>query len=291
MSVSALVVALLSSMSVAGSLFIVSAGLTLIFGAMRVINLAHGSFYMYAAFLVSTIVGAATGEKFWLGLLLAPLTVAVIGMLVEVTVMRRAYNREHLVQLLATYGVLLIMADIALYFWGTSPRSVSAPGLLSGSVSFPGGAFPEYDLFLIVAAVVVGLAMWITLTRTALGWRIRAAVEDVELLSAQGTNVRAFFTLVFGLGSLLAGIGGALITPIQGVAPGMDTSIIVSAFIVAVIGGLGSTAGAAAGALIIGLFETAGALWAPSWAPAFLYLAMILVLAVRPSGLLGSPER
>lgn len=291
MSASALIVALLSSLAVAGSLFIVSAGLTLIFGAMRVINLAHGSFYMYAAFLVTTIVGADTGERFWLALLLAPLAVAGLGVLVEVTVMRRAYNREHLVQLLATYGVLLIMADLALHFWGTSPRSVSPPAVLSGSVSFAGGAFPQYDLFMIVAAVVIGLVMWTVLARTALGWRIRAAVEDVELLSAQGTNVAAFFTLVFALGSLLAGIGGALVAPIEGVSPGMDQSIIVSAFIVAVIGGLGSTAGAAVGAVIIGLFGTAGTLWAPSWAPAFLYFAMIIVLAIRPSGLLGAPER
>jgi branched-subunit amino acid ABC-type transport system permease component len=241
--------------------------------------------------MVATIVGTATGEQFWLALALAPLSVAALGILVEVAVMRRAYRQGHLVQLLATYGVLLILADVALHLWGTTPRSVSGPAILAGSVSFPGGAFPEYDLFVIGAAVVVGLALWALLARTAFGWRIRGAVQDVELLSAQGTNVRVLFSVVFGLGALLAGIGGALITPIQGVAPGMDQSILVSAFIVAVIGGLGSTAGAALGALIIALFEAAGTLWVPSWAPAFLYLAMIVVLAVRPTGLLGVRER
>lgn len=291
MSVSALIVALLSSFSVAGSLFIVSAGLTLVFGAMRVINLAHGSFYMYAAFIVTTVVGTATGEKFWLALALAPLSVAAIAVVVEVAVMRRAYGKEHLVQLLATYGVLLIMADVALHLWGTTPRTITGPAVLSNAVIIAGGAFPEYELFVIGAAVVVGLFLWVFLARTAFGWRVRGAVEDVELLAGQGTNVRALFTIVFGLGALLAGIGGALIAPIQGVAPGMDQSIIVSAFIVAVIGGLGSTAGAAIGAVIIAVFETVGTLWVPSWSSAFLYLAMIVVLAVRPAGLLGTRER
>lgn len=291
MSASSLMVALLAGLSQAGSLFIVSAGLTLIFGAMRVINIAHGSFYMYAAFLVTTIVGTATGTKFWLALVLAPLTIAALGVVLEVTVMRRVYGKEHLVQLLATYAIFLIMADIGLHLWGNLPRSVSAPASLSGPLTIAGGTFPKYEAFLIVAAVVVGVVLWATLGRTTLGWRIRAAVEDPELLSAQGTNLRLLSTTVFGLGALLAGLGGSLIAPIQGVAPGLDASIIVSAFIVAVIGGLGSVAGAALGALIIGIFVTAGTLWAPAWASAFLYLAMILVLAVRPSGLLGSSGR
>jgi branched-subunit amino acid ABC-type transport system permease component len=291
MSWSSIFIALLTSLSSAASLFMVAAGLTLIFGAMRVINLAHGSLYMYGAFVVATIVGAASGEKFWFAAAIAPLSVAAIGVFIEVTVMRRVYRREHLVQLLSTYGILLIMADVALNLWGGSPRSVSPPAILAGAVTIAGHAFPEYELFLIGVGIVVGLVLWLLLTRTTLGWRIRASVEDAELLSVQGTNVRALYTIVFGLGALLAGIGGALITPVQGVDLGMGDSIIVAAFIVAVIGGLGSIAGAALGALIIAIFEMIGTLWLPSWAPAALYIAMIVVMAVKPWGLLGAKDR
>ncbi|MGH3630189.1 MAG: branched-chain amino acid ABC transporter permease [Sciscionella sp.] len=285
------IVTLLSAMTTASSLFIVAAGLTLVFGAMRIINIAHGSFYMYGAFLVTTIVGSVAAGGFWLALVVAPLAVGVLGSVVEVTVLRRIYAQEHLVQLLATYALFLIFADLALRIWGKQNRSVTAPSLLRGSVDIGNGRFPTYDLFAIAVAIAVGLALWLVLSRTALGWRIRAAVEDPETLSAGGTNVPLLSTTVFAIGALLAGLGGAVIAPLQAIAPGLDASIIVSAFIVAVIGGLGSVAGAAIGAVIIGLFEASGVLWAPTWAPTFIYLAMILVLGIRPWGLLGTAER
>ena len=286
------IITFLSAMTEASSLFVAAAGLTLVFGAMRIINIAHGSFYMYGAFLVTAIVGATgAGGRFWLALALAPLAVAAIGTVIELSVLRRVYRRDHLVQLVVTYALFLILADLALRFWGTQARSVAVPSLLSGSVSIGSSSFPVYDLFAIGAAIVVGLAMWVLLQRTALGWRIRAAVEDPETLSTSGTNVPLLSTTVFAIGALLAGLAGALASPLQSISPGLDASIIVSAFIVAVIGGLGSVAGAAIGAVIISLFDTAGVLWAPSWEPAFIYLAMIAVLAVRPWGLLGTPER
>jgi branched-subunit amino acid ABC-type transport system permease component len=285
------IVTFLSAMTEASSLFIAAAGLTLVFGAMRIINIAHGSFYMYGAFLATTIVGATVGGRFWLALVLAPLAVAVIGAGVEVGVLRRIYRRDHLVQLVATYAVFLILADLALKFWGTTPRSMSAPSVFGGSVSIGSSEFPTYDLFAIGAAIVVGLALWAILQRTTLGWRIRAAVEDRETLAASGTNVPLLSTGVFTIGALLAGLGGVIAAPLQSVAPGLDATIIVSAFIVAVIGGLGSVAGAAIGAVLIGLFDTVGTIWAPQWASAFIYLAMIAVLAVRPWGLLGTAER
>ena len=292
MSLSNDLITFLSAMTEASSLFIAAAGLTLVFGAMRIINIAHGSLYMYGAFLVSAVVGSATGGgRFWLALAVAPLAVAAIGTTVEVTVLRRTYGREHLVQLVVTYALFLIFADVALRLWGTQARSVAPPSLLAGSIALGSSRFPVYDLFAIGAAVVVGVGLWGLLARTALGWRIRAAVEDPETLSICGTNVPLLFTTVFTIGALLAGLGGALATPLQSIAPGLDASIIVSAFIVAVIGGLGSVAGAAIGAVIISLFDTAGVLWAPSWEPAFIYLAMIAVLALRPWGLLGTPER
>jgi branched-subunit amino acid ABC-type transport system permease component len=284
-------VALLTSLSTAASLFMVAAGLTLIFGAMRVINLAHGSLYMYGAFIAATIVGSATGDTFWYALALAPLAVVVLGTLLEVGLMRRVYRADHLVQLLATYGVLLILGDLALQFWGASPLSVSSPRVLSGSLAFQHFTFPAYELFLTGTGVLVGLALWFLLARTSLGWKVRASVEDAELLAVRGTNVKLLYTVVFAIGAFLAGLGGALITPLQGVDTGLGSSIIVAAFVVAVIGGLGSIAGAALGAGIIAVFQMAGALWLPAWEPTSLYVAMIVVLAIKPWGLLGVRDR
>ena len=291
MTVPDTVVTLLSAMTEASSLFIAAAGLTLVFGAMRIINIAHGSFFAYGAFLVTTIAGATAGGRFWLALAAAGLAVGAIGTAVELTVLRRVYRRDHLVQLVVTYALFLILADVALHLWGTQARAVRPPSVLSGSVPIGSGSFPAYDLFAIGAATLTGLAMWALLQRTTLGWRIRAAVEDPELLAASGTNVPLLYTAVFAIGGLLAGLAGAIGAPLQSISPGLDASIIVSAFIVAVIGGLGSVAGAAIGAVIISLFDTAGVLWAPGWEPAFIYLAMFAVLALRPSGLLGKAER
>lgn len=285
-------ITLLAAMTEAGSLFIAAAGLTLVFGAMRIINIAHGSFYMYGAFMVTTLVGAVSvGTRFWLALALAPLVAAGMGIVVEIGILRRVYRRDHLVQLVVTYALFLVLADVAQRIWGTQARSVAAPALLAGNISIGSGSFPVYNLFAIGVAVLVGLVMWALLQRTPLGWRIRAAVEDPETLATSGTNVPLLSTTVFAIGTLLAGLAGAISSPLQSISPGLDASIIVQAFIVAVLGGLGSVTGAAIGAVVIGLFDTAGVLWAPTWEPAFIYLAMIAVLAVRPWGLLGKEER
>lgn len=275
----------------ASTLFVVAAGLTLVFGALRLINIAHGSFYAYGALIATTIIAAATGAGFWLALVAAPLCVAAIGVVVEAAVLRRTYAREHLTQLLATFALFLIFGDIALRLWGTASRTVSPPAALTGQLALAGATVPEYDFVVIGVAVLTGTGLWLLLSWTALGWRIRAAVADPETLAAGGTNLRALRTGVFALGSALAGLAGAVIAPLQAVGPGLDSQIIVAAFIVAVVGGLGSVPGAALGALIIGLFETLGTLWVPAWAPVSIYVVMIIVLAVRPSGLLGAPER
>jgi branched-chain amino acid transport system permease protein len=288
---STLIIDTVGILSSAGTLFIVSAGLTLVFGAMRLINIAHGSFYMYGAFLVTTIAGTASGLRFWAAVAAAAVAVALIGVLVEAGVMRRIYEKEHLTQLIATFGLFLIFADLALRLWGSASRTVSPPAAVAGHLTVAGATFPSYDLVVIGTAVAVGVGLWALLQRSTLGWRIRAAVEDPESLQAQGTNLSLLRTGVFALGALLAGLSGAVIAPQVAVAPGMDSAIIVSAFIVAVIGGLGSVTGAALGALIIGAAETLGTIVAPTWASAFIYLAMIVVLVARPSGLLGIPER
>ena len=288
MSLEIVVIQVLSAMTNSASLFIIAAGLSLIFGALRVINVAHGSLYMYGAYFVATIFAAPNGGPlFWAGLILAPVMVGAIGAACEVLVLRRVYERDHLVQLLVTYALFLILSDLALRFWGTGSLSNSAPPILSGQASLAGLTFPSYNLFVIGCAIAVGLALWALLGRTMLGWKIRAAVEDPETLAASGTNVKLLFTTVFAIGSGLAGFGGAVIAPLQSVEPGMGQAVIVSAFIVAVIGGLGSIAGAAIGAVVIGGFEALGILYVPNWAPAIIFVVMIAVLAVRPSGLLG----
>jgi branched-chain amino acid transport system permease protein len=288
---STIIIDAIGALSSAGTLFIVASGLTLVFGAMRLINIAHGSFYMYGAFLVTTIAGVSTGLRFWAALLAAAVMVALLGVAVEVGVMRRIYDSEHLTQLIATFGLFLILADLGLHFWGNQSRTVSLPAAVAGHVTVAGATFPSYDLVVIAVAAAVGGGLWALLQRSALGWRIRAAVEDPDLLQAQGTNVRLLRTGVFGGGALLAGLSGAVVAPEVAVAPGMDSAIVVSAFIVAVIGGLGSVTGAAIGALIIGAAETIGTIVAPTWASTFIYLAMIVVLMARPSGLLGLRER
>ncbi len=288
MSPEVVAIEVLSAMTTAASLFIIASGLTLIFGALRVINVAHGTFYMYGAYFVATLFAAPNGGPlFWAGLIVAPMIVAAIGAAAEVLLLRRVYERDHLVQLLVTYALFLILADLALRFWGTNSLSASQPPSLSGQAMIGSISFPAYDLFVIGCAIAVGLTLWALLSRTMLGWKIRAAVEDPETLAACGTNVKLLFTTVFVIGSLLAGFGGAVIAPLEAVGPGMGQAIIVSAFIVAVIGGLGSIAGAAIGAVIIGAFEAAGILYVPTWAPACIFVAMIIVLALRPAGLLG----
>lgn len=291
MHLAAVITELAGAITDASSLFLVSAGLTLVFGALRIINMAHGSFYMYGAAVATTVIAAAPQLGFWLALAISPLVAAALGAAVEVAVIRRIYDREHLTQLLATFAVFLALADIGQRLWGTNERTVSPPAILAGRVTVLGASLPDYNLLVVLVAVVTGAALALLLSRTVTGWRIRAAVEDPESLAAGGTNLRLLRTCVIALGAALAGLGGAIISPLQAVGPGMDAQMIVAAFIVTVIGGLGSVAGAAIGALIIGLVETAGTLWLPSLASTGIYLVMIVVLAVRPTGLLGAPER
>lgn len=291
MNSSTVVTDLVGVLTTASSLFIVATGLTLVFGALRLINIAHGSFYMYGAFLATTLVDRFPHGGFWIALVVAPLVVAAMGVAVEVVVLRRLYRREHLTQLLATFALLLVFADIALRLWGKGVRGIEPPSIAQGAFHFAGAAVPRYNMVIVAVAVLVGLGLWLLLARTRLGWRIRAVVDDPEVLSSSGTNVPLILTGVFGLGALLAGLSGVIIAPQQAVAPGMDAQIIVAAFIVAVIGGLGSITGAAVGSLVIGVAQTLGAVWAPSWASTFIYVLMILVLAVRPWGLFGTPER
>ncbi|MGH9246760.1 MAG: branched-chain amino acid ABC transporter permease [Acidimicrobiales bacterium] len=286
------VLQLLTGLSRGALLFIVAAGLSLVFGALRVVNVAHGSFFMVGAFAAASVTSALAGEwGFAVALLVAPLVVAVLAAGFEVVALRRLYQREHLLQLLATFALVLVVADATQALWGERPRSVAQPRIVSGTVDILGVIFPKYRLFLIGVAVVLAVGLWALMSRTGLGRDIRAAVSDPEMLRLVGVNVPRLFTVVFALGAALAGLGGVLAVPESTARLGMDIDVIVEAFAVVIIGGLGSLVGTAVGALLVGLAFAFGILWVPEAALAIVFLIMVAVLAWRPQGLFGVVER
>ena len=283
---------LLAGLTRAGLLFIVSAGLSLVFGAMRVINLAHGSLYMLGAFTSFTVVNAIGADiGLFPAVIVSAVATAAVGLLIEVGILRRLYRHEHLLQLLATYALVLVINDVARYVWGSQNRSVPRPLGLRGSVEVLDSAFPMYNLFIILFALGVGGGLWFLVNRTRLGRDIRAAIVDPEMLGGVGVNVSLVFTTVFVIGSALAGVAGAVVAPSSAVGLGMDIDILVEAFAVTIIGGLGSIPGALVGAAIVGLADSFGILFVPRLTLAVIFLAMAAVLAIRPSGLFGVPER
>lgn len=285
-------VSILTGLSTAAILFIVSAGLSLVFGTMRIINMAHGTFYMIGAYLVTLAFAGLTmrATGFVIALILAAVLVSVLGIVIEMFVLRRLYQSEHLFQLLATWGLMLVLEEVSLIVWGPNNVTGSIPGGLSGSFAIGGQSFPFYNAFLIGAALVIAALLWLLLKFTPLGRIIRAAVQDAELIYTLGVNVKRLYTQVFALGTFLAALGGALVAPSTSLGPGMDAQIVMEAFIVSVIGGLGSIWGTALGALVIGLFQSLGNLIAPEVAALAPYLVMILVLIIRPTGIFGKAE-
>lgn len=278
----------------AAYLFIVTAGLSLVFGALRIINMAHGSLYMIAAFVtvvVANQLGASFG--FWTGLLMALALTGLIGAVVEVLVLRRIYGEEHLVQLLGTYALSLIVAGGVRLVFGANYRSVRPPDIVSGSVTVAGFRYSAYALFMIGAAVLIAVGVYLLLYRTGLGRNIRAAVSDPELLSVSGVNVARLYTTVFVIGAGLAALGGAIVAPSQAVGPTMDTDVLVLAFAISVIGGLGSIVGSVVGALVVGEVVSFGLNnpYTNPFALAFVFIVMAAVLTVRPWGLFGKPEQ
>ena len=302
MSSSGLLVQLLNGLAGASSLFLVAAGLSLIFGVTRIVNFAHGSFFMVGIYVAYSLVANLGGTiGFWPSLLLAALAVGVLGALVEILLLRRIYKAPELFQLLATFALGLVIKDAVLWFWGPEellgPR---APGLM-GSVMILGRQFPEYDLFLIVAGPAVFGLLWLLLTKTRFGTLVRAATQDREMVSALGVNQAWLFTAVCALGAVLAGLGGALQLPREPANLEMDLNIIGAAFVVVVVGGMGSIPGAYVAALLIaelkaiciwlGLVEIAGV--AISFSKLTLvveFVVMAVVLVARPWGLFGRPQ-
>jgi branched-chain amino acid transport system permease protein len=274
-------------------LFLIASGLSLVFGVMRVLNFAHGSFYMVGAYLAWQVVqwlGPLAGS-FWLAALAASLGVALLGGLTERLLLRHLYGREELYQLLFTYALVLILGDTAKAIWGTQQLSVSRPALLEGGLQLFGTTLPLYNLFIVLLGPEIAISVWLGLTRTPVGRMVRAAALDREMLGALGANVGAIYTGMFMLSSFLAGLSGALVTPIASIVPGMDVEIIVEAFIVVVIGGMGSFWGTLLGSVIYGQVLSFGILVIPSFSIFSVFALMAVILIVRPWGLLGRPLR
>jgi branched-chain amino acid transport system permease protein len=293
---------LLNGLQLGITLFLMSAGLTLVFGIMQVINLAHGSFYMIGAYVGATVT-ARTGS-FILGILAALPAAALAGMLVEVLVLRRLYKKDHLDQVLATFGLIMFFNELTRIIWGRQPLFMDVPPWLAGSVELiPGVPYPSYRIAVIAVGITVAVLLYLLFTRTRIGMQIRAGASNREIAGALGVNIRLLYTLVFGLGTLLAGLAGVMAGPILAVEAGMGESILILTFVVIVIGGIGSIRGALAGALLVGLVDTLGRAFLPTVLRLFLsaayadgvaaslasmsvYILMAVILVCRPRGLL-----
>ncbi len=282
----------LSGISVGMVLFLIAAGLSIIFGTLKVLNLAHGSIYMLGGFLCYgfTSAFASLPGVFWWTLLAAPLIVALAGGFIEVFLLRRIYAQEMLYQYILTFGLILIIGETCKFIWGVGYHTVGIPWPFDGKVSLWGLSFPIYNLFLIACGFTVFIGLAALMRYTGLGRIIRAVTYHREMASALGINVPKVYTGVFMLGCWLGGLAGTLMPPMSVVALGSDMAVIIECFIIVVIGGLGSLPGAFIGAIILGLLTAFGIYIIPKLAVAFAFMLMIVILIIRPWGLLGKPE-
>lgn len=283
-------------------LFMMAAGLTLVFGIMNLINLAHGSFYMIGAFVTAYVAHAT--DSFVIGVLVALPVTAAVGMLAEVIALRRLYARDHLDQVLATFGLILFFNEMTKIIWGAQARFLKLPDFLQGSVEIiPGTPYPVYRLAVIVVGLIVALLLRQLIVGTKTGMLIRAGATNREMVGALGVDIDRLYTLVFGLGALLAGLAGAMAGPILAIEVGMGENILILTFVVIIVGGIGSVRGALYGALIVGLVDTYGRAFLPtllrqvfsdpsvadgvgaSLSSMSIYILMAVVLIIRPRGL------
>jgi branched-chain amino acid transport system permease protein len=279
-------VQLLNGLSFGMLLFLLAAGLSLIFGLMRILNLAHGSYYLLGAYVALSVV-QATGSLL-LAMVVGVAAVVTLGVLMERLFLRRLPHQEELPQALLTFGFLLIIGDVTLWIWGGTPRSLPAPEALTAPVRLGPLIFPSYRLFLIGAGALIGVALWLLQERTKIGAMVRAAVDDAEIARTTGINVSRLSTVVFGVGAGLAALGGILAGPVLGMYPGADFEILLLAFVVVIIGGLGSLKGAFVGGLLVGCLDNFGKALFPELAYFTMFAPMALILALRPVGLFGA---
>jgi len=275
----------LNGLSFGALLFILASGLSLVFGMMDVVNLAHGAFYMLGAYVALSVV-QSTGS-FWLAMLAAPLALGVLGFVLEPLLLRRLRGR-HLDQVLLTIGVSLVIVDVIGQVWGREVRSLAAPAGLDGSVALIGGVYPVYRLFVMAFGVALAAAMAVVYRRTRIGMLIRAGVQDAEMLGALGVNTNRLFASTFATGAALAGLAGVIAAPVFGVQPGMDTDPgLLYSLVVVVVGGLGTLSGAVAGSVLVGPADTFGKVLFQDVALAVIFAIVALVLLLKPTGLLG----
>jgi branched-chain amino acid transport system permease protein len=286
MDVSAfLVTQSLNALSQAALLFFLGCGLTLIFGIMRIVNFAHGAFFMLGAYVGWSAVGL-TGS-FWAALICAPILVGGFGAAFEMGLLRRLYGRDGHAFLMVTFGLTLIMGEAIRLIWGVNALQVEIPKLLSGIVFILDEPFPIYRLFLAGAGIVVAIGIWQFLERTRLGLLIRATSQNAEMVHALGTDVRLVRSAVFGIGCGLAGIGGVLAAPMVTASLGMAPNAVIDTFVIVIIGGMGSFLGSMIGAVLVAFVQVFGSYFFPDFAMSFMYLIMATILVFRPGGLLG----
>lgn len=278
------IVITLNGLTLGALYFLVAAGFTLVFGLMRVVNLAHGSLYLLGAYLGWSI-SDATGNWF-LAIIAAPIAVAVVGVLLQQGLLRRIQGQD-LREALVTIGVSIVMADLLLASYGGGNYVVTAPDLLNGATNLGYLVYPTIRIVILLTAVLIGVGLWFLLQRTRLGMIIRAGIDDRDMVSATGINVQLIFAIVFGLGALLAGLAGVMGGTNLSIQPGVDGEYLLYSLIVVIIGGMGSIGGAALGALLVGLVAQYGLAYVPTYSVLITFAMMILVLAIRPQGLLG----
>lgn len=292
MTVEAAVTQALSGFSVGMVLFLIAVGLTIIWGTLNIINVAHGAIYLVGTFLCFWLTStfAHIVGVFWWTLILAPIAIALLGGLIEVSLIRRIYGQHVLYTWILTFGLILILGDICRLIWGVGYHTVSTPWPLNGSVSIMGTLFPIYNLFLIFMGCVIFIGLQALMHYTGLGRTVRAVTYNREMASALGINVPRVYTGVFMLGCWLAGLAGTLMPPMSVVALGAEMAVIIDCFIIVVIGGLGSLPGAFIGAIILGQLTSFGILVVPRMAVGFGFLLMAIILIIRPYGLMGKAE-
>ncbi|MEQ1806934.1 MAG: branched-chain amino acid ABC transporter permease [Burkholderiaceae bacterium] len=279
------VTTLLNGMTLASLYFVVASGFTLVFGLMRNVNLAHGSLYLFGAY-VGWMVGETTGS--WvLAVLAGFVAAAVVGLLMQLLVFRHMQG-EDLRQTLVTIGLSIVLADLMLWMWGAEIYTFDPPAWIYGSTELPLiDKFPTYRLMVLLASIVIGVALWWMLARTRVGMMIRAGVDDRGMLAASGVNVQLVFALTFAIGAGLAGLAGVVGGTALSVSPGEDTRYLLASLVVVIVGGMGSVTGAAIGAILIGLAEQFGLAYAPTYSVVFTFVIMVIALAFRPRGLMG----
>jgi branched-chain amino acid transport system permease protein len=289
-SMSCIVTQTSTGLIVGALLFLVAAGLTLIFGVLRVINFSHGAFYMLGAYIALSAYRAT--DSYVLATLAAGLGVGVFGLIFERFFMRRVYQADVLMQLLVCYAFILILDDVVKIIWGAEFQSMGMPAAFQLPPLFIwGGIVPVFYVYLIAAAGLIALVMWFILAKTRMGKIIRAAAQNPTMTSALGLNTSLIYAGVFAFGGMLAGMAGGLAAPVRSMSPGMGFSILIESFIVTVIGGMGSVSGALVGALMIGLVRSFGSIGFPLFVEGIMFLAMALILVLKPSGLLGKETR